>query len=173
VPDKIINCVTRNLPLCCEFVLGIWVPGWHILHIYYILHTAIRDYTALKKFQLFLLGTVLNYNIIIQLYAPLLQKKVYWAHKIFYMNNDQHAALFVFSLLSYLTSIGFRRKSSSSWGGRMYIQYVANGACCTVQLTVSRPGLPADSQLYSITSTICHIYTFYLLMMSCWYARNM
>jgi hypothetical protein len=30
-----------------------------------------------------------------------------------------------------------------------------------------------DSQLYSITSTICHIYTFCLLMIGCWYAQNM
>jgi hypothetical protein len=32
-------------------------------------------------------------------------------------------------------------------------------------------GLPRA--LFCLTSTICHIYTFYLLMMDCWYARNM
>jgi hypothetical protein len=43
--------------------------------------------------------------------------------------------------------------------------YVGNGTCYTVQLTVSGP---ADSQLYSITSTILHnIYKLYLLIMYC------
>jgi hypothetical protein len=41
--------------------------------------------------------------------------------------------------------------------------YVANGTCYTSKLTVRL----ADSQLRSITSTIRHIYTFYLLMMGC------
>jgi hypothetical protein len=38
-----------------------------------------------------------------------------------------------------------------------------------VLFVVSRlwPARPADSQLRRITSTICHIYTFYLLMMGC------
>jgi hypothetical protein len=44
--------------------------------------------------------------------------------------------------------------------------YVANG---TVDCQQARPGQarPADSQLSSIASTICHMYTFYLLMMGC------
>jgi hypothetical protein len=33
--------------------------------------------------------------------------------------------------------------------------------------------MPADSQRRSLISTICHIYTFCLLMMGCWYERNM
>jgi hypothetical protein len=54
--------------------------------------------------------------------------------------------------------------------------YVANGTGYISELIVSGndwngtpwssiPVIPADSQLRSITSTICHIYTFYLLMM--------
>jgi hypothetical protein len=35
---------------------------------------------------------------------------------------------------------------------------VANGTCFTIELTVSGTGLARDSQLSSITSTICHIY---------------
>jgi hypothetical protein len=38
-----------------------------------------------------------------------------------YMNNNQHDALFIFSLLSYHTSTCFGRISSPSSGGRMYI----------------------------------------------------
>jgi hypothetical protein len=37
-----------------------------------------------------------------------------------YMNNNQHNALFIFSLLSYHTSTCFGRISSLSSGGRMY-----------------------------------------------------
>jgi hypothetical protein len=56
-------------------------------------------------------------------------------------------------------------------------EYVANGICYTSELTVSRPGssIPTrsiDIQLKNITSTMCHIYTFDLLMMGCWYAWN-
>jgi hypothetical protein len=51
--------------------------------------------------------------------------------------------------------------------------YVANGTYCTSELTVSEASWPADSQLRSIKGKICHICTFYLLMMGCWYARNM
>jgi hypothetical protein len=83
-----------------------------------------------------------------------------------YMNNNQHDALFIFSLLSYHTSTCFGRISSPS-SGVEYI-YVTIGACYTSELT-----RPDDSQRRSITSTNCHIYIFYLLMMGCWYARNM
>jgi hypothetical protein len=37
----------------------------------------------------------------------------------------------------------------------------------------SFPSRPADSQLSSITSTICHIHTYYLLMMGYKWARNL
>jgi hypothetical protein len=68
-----------------------------------------------------------------------------------YMNNNQHYALFIFSLLSYHTSTCFGHINSPSSGGKMYILYVANGTCYTVNLTVSglgwnvtpfHPGLP-------------------------------
>jgi hypothetical protein len=52
-----------------------------------------------------------------------------------YINYNQHDALFIFSLLSYHTSTCFVRISSPSGG-------------------LARP---ADIQLSSITSTICHI----------------
>jgi hypothetical protein len=59
------------------------------------------------------------------------------------MNNNQHDALFIFSLLSYHTSTCFGLIISPSSGARMYsyIQYVANGTCYTSELTVSRPRL--------------------------------
>jgi hypothetical protein len=48
--------------------------------------------------------------------------------------------------------------------GRWYWLY------CRVDCQLARA---ADNQVRSITTTVCHIYTFYLLMMGCWYARNM
>jgi hypothetical protein len=41
-----------------------------------------------------------------------------------YVNNNQHDALFIFSLLSYHTSTCFGRINSPSSGGRMYILYI-------------------------------------------------
>jgi hypothetical protein len=50
--------------------------------------------------------------------------------------------------------------------------YMANDTCYMSEMTII--GLqPDDSHLRSITSAICHIYTFYLLMMDYCYARNM
>jgi hypothetical protein len=43
-----------------------------------------------------------------------------WPCILNYMNNNQHDALFFFSLLSYHTSTCFGRLSSPSSGGRMY-----------------------------------------------------
>jgi hypothetical protein len=44
-----------------------------------------------------------------------------WPCSLNYMNNNQHNALFIFSLLSYHTSTCFRHISSPSTGGTMYI----------------------------------------------------
>jgi hypothetical protein len=44
-----------------------------------------------------------------------------WLRILNYMNNDQHDALLIFSLLSYHTSTCFGRISSPSSEGRMYI----------------------------------------------------
>jgi hypothetical protein len=87
-----------------------------------------------------------------------------------YMNNNQLTALLMFSLLSYHTSICFGRISSPSSGGRTHIC----GKWYLLHFWVGcHSARPNDSQLRSIRSTICHIYAFYLLMMGCWYARNM
>jgi hypothetical protein len=42
--------------------------------------------------------------------------------RLYYLNNNQHGALFIFSLLSYHTSTCFGCISSRSSGGRMYIR---------------------------------------------------
>jgi hypothetical protein len=44
-----------------------------------------------------------------------------WPNILNYMNNNQHGALFIFSLLSYYTSTRFGRIDGPSSGGRMYI----------------------------------------------------
>jgi hypothetical protein len=69
-----------------------------------------------------------------------------WPCSMNYMNNNQHNALFIFSLLSYHTLhvLGV----SAAHHQEVECIYVANGTCYTVQLTVSRPAVrPADSQL--------------------------
>jgi hypothetical protein len=77
------------------------------------------------------------------------------------MNNNGLGTLFIFNLLSYHSSTRFGLSAAHH---EVECIYVANGTCYTTQLNVSRP---ADSKLRSITSTICHIYTFYILMMGC------
>jgi hypothetical protein len=54
------------------------------------------------------------------------------------MNNNQHDAIFIFSLLNYHTCTCFGRISSPSSGGRIY--YVANGTFYASKLNVSRLG---------------------------------
>jgi hypothetical protein len=54
------------------------------------------------------------------------------------MNNNQHDALFIFSLLSYHTSTCCGRISSPSSGGRMYTRICGSG---TVDCQQTRPGL--------------------------------
>jgi hypothetical protein len=85
-----------------------------------------------------------------------------------YMNNSQHDALFIFGLLGYHIC----NVSGISVAHHQEVEciYVANGKCYTSELTVTGPrwtAKPADSQLRSITSTICHIHAFYLLMIGC------
>jgi hypothetical protein len=96
--------------------------------------------------------------------------------------NNQLDALFILSLLNYHISTCFGRISSPSSGGRMYIRVCGKWYllyfwvdCPRAWLEWNRSSIPAkpgDNQLYSITSTICHIlvYTSYLLMIGCWYA---
>jgi hypothetical protein len=81
-------------------------------------------------------------------------------HWMDYMNDNQHDALFIFNLLSYYTSTCFGHISSPSLGGR--IIYVSNGIVDCQWAWPEWNGIPAkpaDSQLYSIGSTVCHIYT--------------
>jgi hypothetical protein len=90
-----------------------------------------------------------------------------WPCSMNFMNNNQLNALFIFSLLSYHTSKCFGRNSSPSSGGRMYICGKWYLLYYWTDCQQARPGpLTANCK-------ICHIYTFYFLMMSCWYARNM
>jgi hypothetical protein len=85
------------------------------------------------------------------------------------MNNNEHEALFIFSLLSYHTSTCFGVSAFNHQ--EVECIHVANGAGHISELTVSGPGKAssADIHLRIITSTIFHIhvYTFYLLMMGC------
>jgi hypothetical protein len=92
-----------------------------------------------------------------------------WLRILSYMNNNQHDALFIFNLLNYHSTC-FGHINSPSSGGRMYICGKWYLLYCTVEC--QRASF-ADSQLSSVISTIYHIYTPYLLMMGCWYARNM
>jgi hypothetical protein len=79
-----------------------------------------------------------------------------------YMNNNQHNALFIFSVLSYHTSSCFRcirRQNEYMW---QMVLVILSVDC--------QRAWPTDCQLRSITSTICHIYSFFLLMTGCWCA---
>jgi hypothetical protein len=65
------------------------------------------------------------------------------------MYHNQLDALFILSLLNY------------------HEVYMWQMVGVILELTVSWSPKPTDSQLRSIKSTICHIYTLYLLMMGC------
>jgi hypothetical protein len=104
----------------------------------------------------------LGFDCVIVLYCTWILVKQ--SKYLYYVNNIQYDALLIFSLLSYLTAACFGRVSSQSSGGRMYIC----GKLYLLYFKVDcQRGWPADSQIRNIKSTICHIYTFYLLMMGC------
>jgi hypothetical protein len=69
------------------------------------------------------------------------------------MNNNQHDALFIFSLLSYHTSTCLGRISSPSSRGRMYTVYVAHD---TSELTVSGPVSAVNSVAQVPFATYIH-----------------
>jgi hypothetical protein len=75
-----------------------------------------------------------------------------WPCILNYRSNNQHDALFIFSLLSCHTSTCFGRISSPSSGGRMYICGKWYWLYCTVDC---HRAWPDDNQLRSITGTIC------------------
>jgi hypothetical protein len=72
------------------------------------------------------------------------------------MNNNQHDALFIFSLLSYHISTCFGRISSPSSGGRMYI-YVTNGTCYTSELTAIGPGRAERITIHLLLTCVTEI----------------
>jgi hypothetical protein len=80
---------------------------------------------------------------------------------MYYRYKNQLDALFILSLLNYTPPLVLGVLTAHHQ--EVECITVANGTC-TSELTVNGP---IDSQLRSITSTICHICTFYLLMKGC------
>jgi hypothetical protein len=88
-----------------------------------------------------------------------------WPCILNYVNNNQHDALFIFSLLNYRISTYFGRISSPSSGGRMYIcgkyylSYSAFGkALCTYKRCwkwCPRASIQACTRLILFANTFC------------------